>query len=297
MNSKKCSIEDKDCIAVLLTVHNRKIKTLSCLEKLFKENSNKYVLQVYLTDDGCTDSTKDAVKSKWPEVEIIDGDGSLFWNRGMRAAWERAAVDDPDFYLWLNDDTELMSDSIQRLLDCSKGFENRAIIVGSTYESKDKLDYSYGGRLKIHNNPRVYPDKYIAKKCDVFNGNIVLIPRYVFDIVGYNDNYYRHSFGDFDYGISAGLKGIESYVAPGYYGYCKRNNPIPLFRRKCNNLVKRYKLLYSPWGYNPFEDFHLNIKYQPFYKCIWYFIKLHINVLFTINHIKYEPISTVSGGE
>lgn len=241
-----------------------------------------------MMDDASIDGTGECVRKSFPNVQIIEGDGNLFWNRGMRLAWETAAKEAPDYYFWLNDDTTLMLDSINRLLSCSKKLQDHSIVVGSTYVSAEDKTLSYGGRLKKHNNPFVVPDDKVPTECDTFNGNIVLIPKYVFEKVGFNDNYYHHSFGDFDYGIVAGMKGIKSYVAPGFYGYCKRNNPIPLFRRKCYSIAQRYKLLYSPRGYNPVEDFHLNRKYLPIGLCVWFFIKLHINVLFTVDHTIYE---------
>ena len=94
-------------IAVLLTVHNRKEKTLKCLSELYSQQlSKEYKLIIYLTNDGCTDGTPEAVKANFPDVIIVNGDGSLFWNRGMYKAWTVASSDkDYDFYLWLNDDT------------------------------------------------------------------------------------------------------------------------------------------------------------------------------------------------
>lgn len=50
-------------IAVLLTVHDRKNKTLRCLENLYKQVLPNYLrLDIYLTDDGCTDGTPEAIK-------------------------------------------------------------------------------------------------------------------------------------------------------------------------------------------------------------------------------------------
>lgn len=271
-----------------MAVHNRREKTVACLTQIFTMNLQDIDIDVYLVDDNSTDGTNLEVKKLFPQVSMIAGNGNLFWNRGMRLAWEVAANNNPDYYLWLNDDTTLMVDSINRLLFCSNKLQDHSIVVGSTYESVEDKTLSYGGRLKKHNNPFVVPDDKVPTECETFNGNIVLIPKYVFEKVGFNDNYYHHSFGDFDYGIVAGMKGVKSYVAPGFYGYCKRNNPIPLFRRKCYPIVQRYKLLYSPRGYNPFENFHLNRKYLPLWLCTWYFIKLHLNVLFSVDHTQYE---------
>lgn len=274
-------------LAILLTVYNRKDKTLSCLRELKKQVLQNIKLHVYLTDDGSTDGTFEAISYCYPEIKIIKGDGNLFWNRGMLTAWREAAKLDFDYYLWLNDDTVLFSDSLQKLVNTSKSYHDNSIIVGSTCDNEDRKNTTYGGRKFGRNYKLIIPDDDKSIPCDTFNGNIVLIPRKVFNTVGFNDSYFHHSFGDIDYGLSARKKGFTNYIAPGYYGICKRNNPIPIFRRKCYPMIKRYKLLYSPLGFNPKEDFHLNLKYYPLYKCIWWFIKLHINVLFTVDHTKY----------
>ena len=91
-------------IAVLLTVFNRKDKTLKCLEQLYNQLPlREYQVDIYLTNDGCTDGTPEAINQKYPQIHIIQGTGNLFWNRGMYLAWQEAAKNDYDFYLWLND--------------------------------------------------------------------------------------------------------------------------------------------------------------------------------------------------
>lgn len=271
-------------IATILTVHNRKAKTINCLRALNNNHVKGVQIEVFLTDDGCTDGTAQSVLDEFPDTHIISGNGTLFWNRGMYHAWTEAAKTHPDYYLWLNDDTVLMGDSIARLVECSIKHDNRSIIVGSTIDGKGNL--SYGGRKKDKKHSIIAPLAEQDIECSTFNGNIVLIPNHVFDIVGFNDPYFHHSFGDIEYGLRAGDLGIKSYIAPGFYGKCDRNNPIPLFRRKQYPIWKRFKLLYSPLGYNPLEDFHLNRKFYPLYKSILWFVKLHLNVLFTVNHTK-----------
>lgn len=87
-------------IAVLLTVHNRREKTLNCLQNLFSQKvSGGYEIQIYLTNDGCTDTTAEAVEKDFPQVHIIKGNGNLFWNRGMWTAWNAAVKDKKyDYY-------------------------------------------------------------------------------------------------------------------------------------------------------------------------------------------------------
>lgn len=273
-------------IAVILTVHNRKEKTLKCLEALYEENCDAE-LCCYMTDDGCTDGTAEAVSDLFQQVNIVKGDGTLFWNRGMWKAWEAAEKRDYDFYLWLNDDTILIENAISRLLKAAEETKHKSIIVGSTCASSNDNSLTYGGRGGDKKHTIIAPDTNRLVECVTFNGNIVLIPRKIFKFVGKNDFFYRHSFGDIDYGLCVYKAGFKTYIAPGFYGFCERNNPIPIFRRKQYSLIKRYKLLYSPLGFNPFEDFYLNKKYYPLWKCCLWFIKLHINVLFPKDHTKY----------
>ena len=78
-------------IAVLLTVFNRKEKTLLCLKNLYQQTlPNEYRIDIYLTNDGCTDGTPEAVKEQYPQVNIINAQGNLYWNRGMHLAWQTA---------------------------------------------------------------------------------------------------------------------------------------------------------------------------------------------------------------
>ena len=50
-------------IAVLITCHNRKLKTLKCLTALHNATLPKnHMMDIFLVDDGCSDGTALAVK-------------------------------------------------------------------------------------------------------------------------------------------------------------------------------------------------------------------------------------------
>lgn len=183
-------------IAVLLTVFNRKEKTLECLKRLYTQLSlDKYQVEVYLTNDGCTDGTPEAIASQYPKVHMINGNGNLFWNRGMYTAWQEAAKKNYDFYLWLNDDTFIFPNTLKKLLDYSNEAENNAVIV-SAICSSDKKKTTYGG---YDINGILSPNGSL-QDCVTFVGNCVLIPKTIFHAVGNLDWKYRHAIGDLDYG-------------------------------------------------------------------------------------------------
>ena len=79
-------------LAILITSHNRKKITLKCLGNLLTaKNINTFDFDVFLFDDGSTDGTSEAIKDQYPKVNIVNGNGDLYWNQGMRLAWKTAA--------------------------------------------------------------------------------------------------------------------------------------------------------------------------------------------------------------
>lgn len=81
-------------IAIILTVFNRKAKTLRCMSQIqeaLDKQAIPFQLHVYLTDDGSTDGTADALAEQnytFP-LTILKGTGSLYWNGGMINSWNR----------------------------------------------------------------------------------------------------------------------------------------------------------------------------------------------------------------
>lgn len=263
-------------IAVLLACHNRKEKTLNCLHQITTQTEmTNHLISVFLVDDNSTDGTKDAVKSKYSFVHIIDGNGELFWNRGMLLAWETALkTDNYDAVIWLNDDTILKSDAISTLCKYSNKYPN-SIIVGSTAWTTDHSKLSYGGYYN-YNELLIPTDRELP--CRFFNGNIVLIPNSVSEKIGLLDPYFRHSMGDFDYGVRATKNGVSIYVLP-VLGYCDRNGSYVKYTDTKFSLKERLKFLYSPLGNNPIEAFYYYKKIS-IKKAFEIFIYLHLKTIF-----------------
>jgi GT2 family glycosyltransferase len=227
-------------IAVLITCHNRKQKTVNCLNLLLKQVgiNELFKIDVYLVDDGCTDGTPAAVNEKFPQVNIIKGNGNLYWNRGMHLAWKNAASNkNYHFYLWLNDDTFLYENAMIELLNASNVKLNKSVIVGSTYSPSLKT-CSYGGCNK--KNKLLSPNNNL-QEVYIFNGNIVLIPTYVFSIVGLLDDFYPHAIGDFEYSLRVRKFNLESYIAPQFIGVCEGSDVLPLWCSSTNTLLTRIR--------------------------------------------------------
>src|ERR1700759_4905951 len=105
-------------IAVLLACFNRKQKTLAFFDSLVNQHSfEKLSVDIFLLDDGSTDGTADAVKEKYPFVNVLTGTGNLFWAGGMRTIWKYAiAQKDYDLFCLFNDDVALFDNAFESLV-------------------------------------------------------------------------------------------------------------------------------------------------------------------------------------
>jgi GT2 family glycosyltransferase len=248
-------------LAALLSCHNRREKTITCLDALFaQELPAGCRLEVFLTDDGSTDGTAAAVRERFPAVRLLAGDGTLFWNGGMRLAFGEALKGDHDFYLWLNDDTLLDSGALAALLRTHEAVRAAAgaeVIVTGTTRSPDDGRPTYGGverrsRLRRTRFSLVVPGD-IPVECETMNGNCVLVPRQVAERVGNLDGAFVHGMGDFDYGLRARAAGFSVWVMPGFVGFCGKNPLLGTFYDGSLPVRERWRRMHSPKGLPPGE--------------------------------------------
>lgn len=237
--------------AALLTCHNRKEKTLACLKSLYRIMPE---VDVYLADDGCTDGTAEAVKSIFPMVHVIQGDGTLFWNRGMLAAWKEAVKGDYDEYLWLNDDVELYPDFYNELKACCP---NGDCIVSGLIEDFGKTRILYGG---YDASKQLVQATGQSQDIRWMNGNVVLVPKAVVNRIGLLDPYFVHDLGDVDYGMRAWECGIAvvSTRCPIAAGY---RNDLCRVRKWGTTLTQRFKALNKPLGSPLAQNFYFRRKH------------------------------------
>lgn len=240
-------------IAALLTCFNRKEKTERCLASLFSVQPD---CDVYLVDDGSTDGTSDLIGQKFPKVNIIKGSGNLFWSRGMYTAWSEAVKSDYDYYLWLNDDIELLPFFVQELLKCEELVDEDCIVSG-LIGNINGAGVLYGGSDA---QKRLLGETGSPQDIRFMNGNVVLVPRSVVKKIGIIDPVLHHDLGDVDYGLTAQENSIRvvtttRIVALGYpNNYCR-------VRKWGVGLTERFRRLNHPLGSPLGINFYFRMKH------------------------------------
>jgi GT2 family glycosyltransferase len=279
-----------------MTVFNRREKTLQCLRNLQAQTAVNRRLQydVYLMDDGSKDGTSEAVKEAFPEVHLRRGDGNLFWNGGMNAIFGEALKGDYDFYLWLNDDTFLYPDAMDKLLDAwetrNEAGHPDSIIIGGTIDPDTRL-FSYGGFERYSNwtlklrHIAPYEDK--MRQCDTMCGNCVLIPKAVSDKIGNIEPFYKHRWGDPDYGLRTTKAGGSIWMTPGYIGTCEANPLAEAWTDNTLSIKERIKDFHSVKGYRK-EDWFFYVRRHggPLWILLWlkpYYDIITSSMLYKLN--------------
>lgn len=241
-------------VLALATCFNRKEKTIKAINSLISGNKD-ICFSFIICDDNSTDGTYEEL-SKYKNVEIVKGNGYLFWCGGMRKAIDKALekTEVYDFSLLFNDDVLFFENSISKLANRN----DDSILVGPTCDDKGKL--SYGGIVKTSKWRPKYKTiigiEENGTECDTFNANCVLIPWNIFMKLGNMDETYTHSFGDYDYGFVAKRKGYTIKVAKDYIGRCNNNLSANTFNDISLSIKERLRLKRNPKGGLPFKEYY-----------------------------------------
>jgi GT2 family glycosyltransferase len=198
-------------------------------------------MDIILVDDGSTDGTAEAVRERFPQAQILSGDGSLWWtgavNLGIRQVLSSAGPD--DYVVLVNNDTSFKDDFIarcrataKRLPECLVGSivvdsSQETIIAGGTqinwYTAKQK-NLNFGKRLDE------FPPGHL-EVVSVLTGRGVMVPCKVYRKIGLYDDRHFQQCGDTELPRRANLKNFPIYVCYDLVTYNTDPEYVSLKRR------------------------------------------------------------------
>jgi len=242
--------------------------------------------RVYIVDDGSTDGTYEWVKSlKRPDVQCVQGDGTLWWTGamsvGVKRVLEKASSD--DFIMSLNNDLVLMKNSLADLVQAV--VDNPKSICGSisVSDGDDLRVMSSGAKMlswffNIAYHP-FYGRPYAEINCsglksvDMLTGRSVIYPINVFDENNFDFINFPQYGGDSEFTCRMKSIGYNLYVVPGSVVLVNRAatgmNPM----EKRLSFVEIVKSFYSLGSVNNMMvKFKFAAKVPPWYAKPTYFI-------------------------
>ncbi len=217
-------------VGIVFPVHNRREITLKCLRSLKRIDSENLAIHIVMVDDGSTDGTSEAVKQEFPEVEIIKGDGNLWFtegtNVGVRAALEHA----PDYVLMMNDDQIFDSKFLQYMIETAEKYPRS--IVGSLlllWDMPHKLFQvapiwkTFKGGWQHARNQTIWTIPKKTWQVDIIVGNCVLIPAAAMREGGLMNSKRYPNLGDSEYTPRLKKKGWQLLIDPRARVFCQPN--------------------------------------------------------------------------
>ncbi|MBQ7522320.1 MAG: glycosyltransferase family 2 protein [Clostridia bacterium] len=226
-------------VAIIMTVFNRMEQTKQCIQSLEIALQN-VIHHYYITDDKSTDNTADYLEnlSQKIDINVYQGNGDLYWNRGMYHSFEKALQKEYDVFLWVNNDTVFYENMWDILINNYRKAEPFSVICG-VLQSAVSGETTYGGTDK---SGLLNPCGDI-RECTHINGNCLFIPKIVAEKIGNLDYHYEHSLGDFDYGQRILNYSGKLYSSSDYVGVCERNPIKDTWQDKDLPFLKRISLM------------------------------------------------------
>ncbi len=133
------SVENPD-LSIIILNYNVKDLLLKCLESVFKSlQGTVYRVQVIVVDNASSDGSVEAVREKYPEVELIANKENLGFSGGNNSGVPLVKA---PVVLFLNPDTEVIGDAISKSLEYLLGNPDMGALTCRVELPNGKLDYS-----------------------------------------------------------------------------------------------------------------------------------------------------------
>lgn len=221
-------------VEIVFPVHNRRETTLQALRSLSRINSDGLDVHVVVVDDGSTDGTAEAVNEQFPGVQIVQGDGNLWFTAGTNRGISAALAHDPDYILTINDDTVFDEDFLQHLIRCAE--DNPRSVVGALLLLWDKphevfqiapMWNVWQGGYRHWRHQTVWTVPKSPWEVELIVGNCVLFPVEAIRECGLmNEKRFPH-YGDSEYTPRMRKRGWKLLIEPAARVFCQPNNLPP----------------------------------------------------------------------
>ena len=254
-------------IAIVIPVHNRLNYTKECLEMFngkkdslfFKNNETKTII----VDDGSTDGTENWIKTNYPDVIVLKGDGNLWYsgglNLGIQYALDKLQIDyvliwETDIFpdeAYFNHLHRIMESNVSNDIISSKILirkqPDRIFGMGGTFDTRT------GFKKLIGQKELDGPEYSQPREVDWYIGQGVLVPRAVFEKIGLMDSKnFPQYHSDVDFSLRSKNAGFRNMVYPELkiwndtetsgISHIKRKS-LPLFIKTLFSIRSNYNII------------------------------------------------------
>lgn len=247
---------------IVIPVHNRREYTRDCLCSLQRQTVTGH--RIIVVDDGSTDGTSEMLRSEFPEVIVLQGDGNLFWTAAINLGIKQALMRGAEYVLTLNNDTVASESLLEKLLFWANQTPN-ALLGALDVDLKTQRPY-YGGEWvdwkwstsRFLLEELKEEEQKGLHEVSLYPGRGLLIPRIVFDTIGlFEEKELPHYMADYDFTHTARRNGFKIYCNYDaiLYTYPEEGGDYKI--RKLKNLRNYFNHLFSIRGGGNLRNFTL----------------------------------------
>jgi GT2 family glycosyltransferase len=228
-------------IYILTATYNDLEYTKKFLTSIFSQSFKNF--EVFLVDDGSSDGTFEYVTIKYPQVNILRGDGNLWWtgslNLGLKKILKDASEND---YVWIiNNDCFFNKNILHILYKFAAGLKSNRYIIGSVVkDAKNRIIWDKG--VKINWSKM----KFSLGGTDALSTKGTLYPVGIFKEIGlFDSKHFPHYFSDYEFAIRAKRNGYKLLICNRSKIYNRTERTGIEGVSKESTLFEKFKLLFS----------------------------------------------------
>jgi GT2 family glycosyltransferase len=207
-------------VAIIIPVHNRVEATLQCLQSVRCLDYQPH--RVVVVDDGSSDGTASIIRERFPEVELLSGDGNLWWSGAMNKGCRHAICTGAECLFLLNNDVAVSPKSLSTLVSAHQAQPNALFGSRVVYAQRPHKVWCCGGRVDWSRRGAYMlqdgsPEAQLKEPFEVdwLPGMGTLVPATIYTALGgFDQTWFPQYFGDTDFCLRARKAGIPVMVDP-----------------------------------------------------------------------------------
>ncbi len=208
------TVKNNICFRILIPVFNPPESLADYLQAI-KDPDESLLENLILIDDGSTNGVVENLKDRFPEIEVLRGDGNLWWAGGMKVGMVRALELNVDAVVWLNHDCTPDPGAIRGLASLAAQ-EGTGAVSGWCYCREDS---AFGVSPGFRNFKEITKDELEGGgliTVDGVNGNCTAISAASIRAVGFPETEFHPHYGDGPYTWRLHQGGFINKVCPKF---------------------------------------------------------------------------------
>ncbi|WP_053976085.1 glycosyltransferase family 2 protein [Mangrovimonas xylaniphaga] len=210
-------IRDAFSILVIIVTYNGSKWVDRCFSSL---QNSRVSVDTLVIDNGSTDDTLSLIKTKYPEVEVIETGENLGFGKANNIGLKRVLVEGYEYAFLLNQDAWIEPDTLETLLKVSLQDLDLGIISPIHLNGQgDAIDKKFQWYLSPKYTPSFYSDLYLDRQKPYYistyaNAAAWLVTKKCISVVGEFDPLFDHYGEDDDYLNRLHKNGFKLGIVP-----------------------------------------------------------------------------------